>query len=141
MSVVNAYDGYHQHLSPEEFRKKQQTFITEKANLTEDEAAKFFPLYFEMQHKKRELNDGAWKLLHKGKDAKLSEAEYEEMLLKMYDLRIESSQLEKTYYTKFREVLSAEKIFQVQRAEIRFHRELLKGAGKPKDEPQKGRRP
>ena len=136
MSLVKAYDGYLQHLSPEEFRQKQQAFITEKAGLTESEAAKFFPLYFELQDKKRELNDKAWKLLHKGKDKKLSEAEYEEILLAMYDSRIDSAQLEKTYYKKFREVLSAEKIYQVQRAETRFHRELVKGASRPEGPPK-----
>ena len=35
-----------QHLTQEEFRAKQQAFIAEKAGLTAEEAAKFFPLYF-----------------------------------------------------------------------------------------------
>ena len=49
MLSVWAGDGTCQQLSREEFRAKQQAFLTEKAGLTREEAAKFFPLYFEMQ--------------------------------------------------------------------------------------------
>ena len=55
--VLWAADGCQQHLSPTEFRAKQQAYITEKAGLTKEEAAKFFPLYFELQDKKKEQND------------------------------------------------------------------------------------
>ena len=49
--VLQAYDGMQQNrLSREEFRAKQQAYITEKAGLTGDEAAKFFPVYFELYY-------------------------------------------------------------------------------------------
>jgi hypothetical protein len=133
-----AYDGHNQHLSPDEFKAKQKAFITEKAGLTEKEANKFFPLYFELQDKKKEINDKAWELMRKGKDDKMTDAEYEEIILQVYDLRIETENLDKTYYVKFKKALSPKKIFQVQRAEARFHREILKTAQQPhKGEPQK----
>ena len=44
-----AVDGCNEHLTPEEFRAKQKAYITEKAGLTKEEAAKFFPIYFELQ--------------------------------------------------------------------------------------------
>ena len=50
-----AQDGHRSKMSPEEFRQKQEAFITAKADLTQDEAAKFFPIYFELQEKKRAL--------------------------------------------------------------------------------------
>lgn len=52
MPLLWASDGCDQHLSPEEFRAKQKAFITEKAGLTSEEVAKFFPLYFELQDRK-----------------------------------------------------------------------------------------
>ena len=58
-----AMDGCNQHLSPDEFRAKQKAYITEKAGLTKEEAAKFFPVYFELQDRKKQLNDEAWNLL------------------------------------------------------------------------------
>lgn len=51
--VLWAADGCQQHLSPTEFRAKQQAYITEKAGLTKEEAAKFFPLYFELSFSSR----------------------------------------------------------------------------------------
>lgn len=128
VSFAKAYDGVLQNLSPEEFRQKQKEFITEKAELTPEEAEKFFPIYFELQNKKRELNDKAWKQLHKGKEENLTDDQYEKILLEVYDLRIASDELDKTYYDKFKAILSPKKIYMVQRAEMRFHRELVKGA-------------
>ena len=49
-------------MSPDEFRAKQKAYITEKAGLTKEEAAKFFPVYFEVQDRKKQLNDEAWNL-------------------------------------------------------------------------------
>ena len=85
MPLLWASDGCDQHLSPEEFRAKQKAFITEKAGLTSEEAAKFFPLYFELQDRKKQLNDEAWKLLRQGKDEKTTEAQYEEIMEGVYD--------------------------------------------------------
>lgn len=45
----------------------------------------------------------------------------------VYDARIASDRLDKTYFEKFKKILSCKKIYLVQRAEMRFHRELLKG--------------
>ncbi|WP_455592314.1 hypothetical protein [Bacteroides sp.] len=134
-----ASHGNEQHLSPEEFRAKQKAYITERAGLTKEEAAKFFPVYFELQDRKKQLNDEAWKLIRSGKDEKTTEAEYGEILEGVYDARIASDRLDKTYFEKFKKILSNKKIYLVQRAEMRFHRELLKdasrkGGNKPQQE-------
>ena len=107
--VLWAADGCQQHLSPTEFRAKQQAYITEKAGLTKEEAAKFFPLYFELQ------------------DEKTTEAQYDAIMEGVYDARIASDRLDKTYFVRFKKILSAKKLYLVQKAEMRFHRELLKG--------------
>ena len=49
MPLLWAVEGCEQHLTKEEFRAKQQAYITEKAGLTSEEATAFFPLYFELQ--------------------------------------------------------------------------------------------
>ena len=125
--VLWAADGCDQHLSPTEFRAKQKAYIMEKAGLTKEEAVKFFPMYFELQDKKKELNDKAWELIRKGKNEKTTEAQYAEIMEGVYDARIASERLEKTYFDKFKRVLSAKKLYLVQKAEMRFHRDLLKG--------------
>lgn len=127
-SLMYAMDGCHQkRLSQEEFRAKQKAFITEQADLTNEEAAKFFPVYFELQDKKKALNDKAFNLLRKGKNENTTEAQYNEILTNVYDTRIASDKLEKTYYEKFKKILPCKKIFLIQKAEMHFRRELLKG--------------
>lgn len=128
--LLHAVEGCDQHLSPEEFKAKQKAYIIEEAGLTKEEASKFFPVYFELQDRKRQLNDEAWKLLRQGRDEKTTEAEYEEILEGVYDARIASDRLDKTYYQKFKKILSAKKIYLVQKAEVRFHRELLKNVNR-----------
>lgn len=137
--LLRAADGVHQHLSPDEFRAKQKAFITERADLSKEEAAKFFPIYFELQDKKKELSDKAWKLLRQGKDDKTTEAQYDGILDGVYDTRIASDKLEKVYYERFKKILSCKKIFMIQKAEMRFHRELLKGVHR-NDDGQRGKK-
>lgn len=85
LPLVWANGGCDQRLTREEFRARQQAYITEKAGLTKEEADKFFPLYFELQDRKKELNDEAWRLLRKGKDENISEDQYEEIMIGVYD--------------------------------------------------------
>ena len=125
--VLRAADGCNQRLSPAEFRARQKAYITEKAGLTKEEAARFFPLYFELQDKKKEQNDKAWSLIRQGKDEKTTEAQYDVIMEGVYDARIAADRLDKTYFAKFKKILSAKKLYLVQKAEMRFHRELLKG--------------
>ena len=132
-----AMGGCDQRLSKDEFRARQQAYITEKAGLTPQEAEAFFPLYFELQDRKHQLNEEAWQLMREGKKENLTDDRYDEIMEGVYDARIASDRLEKTYYGKFKKILSSKKIYQVQRAEMRFHRELLKGMrGKGRRTPQ-----
>ena len=127
MPLLWAADGCEQHLSREEFRTKQKAYIIEQAKLTKEEAAKFFPIYFELQDKKKKLNDESWNLMRKGKDDKTTEAQYKEINEKIAENRIAADQLDRPYLGKFNKILSSKKIFLVQRAEMRFHREMIKG--------------
>ena len=122
--------------SPEEFRAKQEAYLTQKAKLTKEEAVKFFFLYNELQDKKRDLTRKAWKSIKKGNDDKTTEAEYEQIISDVLDSRINCDQLEKEYFFKFKKIISNEKIYKIQKAEMHFHRELLKGM-KEKDQPHK----
>lgn len=134
MPVLWAADGCDQHLSREEFRKQTKKLsLSNRAGLNKEEAAKFFPVYFELQDKKKKLNDESWDLMRKGKDDKTTEAQYAEINEKVANNRIAADQLDKTYLGKFKKILSSKKIFLVQRAEMRFHREMIKGMNRSKD--------
>ncbi|KAA6313018.1 hypothetical protein EZS27_036145 [termite gut metagenome] len=124
--VLWAAKECNQYITPDEFRHKQKVFIIEKAKLTSKEAAEFFPIYFEFQDKKRDLNDQIAQLMRGTKEENSRETQYKEIIDKMYELRTMQNELDKKYYEKFKKVLSYKKIYCVQKAEMHFHRELLK---------------
>ena len=80
--------------------------------------------------------------MRQGRKDNVSEEQYEEILEGVYDARIASDELEKSYFEKFRKILSCKQIYEVQQAEMRFHREWLKNM-RGKGNPQKShsRRP
>ena len=127
MPVLWAADDLKQQHNREHIINKKKSFIIEQAGLSKQEAAKFFPVYFELQDKKKKLNDESWDLMRKGKDDKTTESQYEEINEKVANNRIAADQIDKPYLRKFKKILSSKKIFLVQRAEMRFHREMIKG--------------
>lgn len=111
-------------LSKEEFRAKQEAFLTEKAELTTDEAKAFFPVYYELQEKKQKINDTAW---YKRKSMKeMSDTECENAMKDMANSKIECAKLDLEYIDLFKKVLPIKKICAIQWAEIQFHRRMLK---------------
>lgn len=127
-AMLQADDGIDQgRLTEAEFRARQQAYITERAGLTEEESERFFTLYFELEDKKKELNDTTRKLNLRGRDQELTEAEYKQILEQMNDARQQAERLEQEYYKKFTKILTYKKIFLVQRAEMSFHMEMVKG--------------
>ena len=120
-------------MTPEEFQAKQKEFIISHAELTETESAAFFPLYFELQSKKHEINGRVWKKARAVRPHERTEEECNEMIDALADVKIECATLEKQYLAKFKEILPAKKLMRVQMAEDRFQRELLKGIQAEKD--------
>lgn len=112
--------------SEEEFKAKKQAYLAEQAELTEEEAAKFFPIYFELQALKKEINKQAWKKGKTGKDPQTTEAEYEAILNAFIDSEVRNCELDKEYLKKYQTVLSNKKIYKVLHAEIKFNRNMLK---------------
>lgn len=124
-------------MSPQEFQAKQREFIAEHAELTEEEGDAFFPLYYELQDKKHELNRNAWKKAQVVRTRELSEEECNEVTDALADVKIECAMLEKEYLKKFKQILPAKKLMRVQMAEGRFQRELLKGMQRRQGSEQK----
>ena len=120
-----------------EFRAKQQAYMAKKAELTPEESDKFFPLYFEFQDKKKEINKAAWLIAKKGKNPETTETEYEEIIDKFFDNQETIAKLEKEYIKKYRKILSAKKVYKVYWAERKFSRNMLKILQEMEDKEQK----
>ena len=59
---IQAQDRKKSGFTKEEFRARQEAYLMQKAEITQEEAAKFFPVYFELQDRKKAVNDKAWAL-------------------------------------------------------------------------------
>lgn len=110
----------------EEFRAKKQAYMTEKAGLTEEEAENFFPLYFELQNKKKAANKEVWNGAKKGVKPETTDEEYEDIIDCFFISQHKLLDLEQEYIDKYRKVLSDKKIYRIYWAEIKFNRNMLK---------------
>ena len=119
-------------LNKGDFRAKQEAYMAEKAGLTQEEAMAVFPLYFELQDKKAQINDKAWRESMRGEKENLSDEACEKLLKDMANAKIESDKLELEYLDKYKKVISPKKIFKLQRAEVLFHRHMLQIMHRPK---------
>lgn len=129
------------HFSKEEFRAKQKEYMTRKAELTKKEAKKFFVLYFELQDKKKKINDNVNRIIRDTKKESSDETNYGQIIDKMINSRLESEKLERYYILQYRKFLSDKKIFKILTAEMNFHRELLKSMKQEESRPQPPQKP
>jgi hypothetical protein len=109
-----------------EFRTKKQAYIAQKAELTPAESEKFFPLYFEFQNKKKEINKHAWNIAKQGKASETTDLEYEEIIDNFFDDQEAIVKLEREYIDKYRKILSDKQIYRVYWAEFKFNRNMIK---------------
>ena len=116
---------------PEGFKMEMHKYIAEKAQLTADEQAAFFPLYDEMKEKERALFSSQRNIGKKPQtDADFVEA------IKNYDkIDVEVKKLQQSYHLKFLKVLPAKKVFRVIKAEDMFRIHMFQKMGRPKGNP------
>lgn len=122
-----------QKFSPEKFQADLEQFITKQAFLTPQEAAKFFPIYKEMQAKQRAVYERQRKL---GWGKPADEKGCEKAIRQRDEYDMELKRIQQTYHNKFLSVLSASKLYDVLNAEDRFHRQMLRGWNRPMQMPQ-----
>jgi Spy/CpxP family protein refolding chaperone len=121
-------------------------YITEKVNLTSEEAQKFWPIYNEFESKMNEMRKKR-KEAHKKEtgETEFSDAEVEKIVDNHIVMEQKELDIKKEYHTKFKAVLPIKKVAKLYRANEGFKRDLLKrlkehrGAGK-KGEPQHKKR-
>ena len=110
--------------SPEDYWKTLEEFVTREAGLNASEAEGFYPLLKEMRGEQRKNNAKAWEINRSVNDG-TTDAEYGTKVKQLLEIEVQNKQIEETYYKKFHEVMSWEKVFKVRRALYRFDREAL----------------
>lgn len=109
----------------EKIKALKVAFITEKLNLTTEEAQKFWPIYnafdekqFEIRHnKRRESLDEV---------ENLSEKEAQSLIAEMQSNEEEMHLLKKKFIIDLQKVLPAKKIILLKKTEDEFNRKLLR---------------
>ena len=126
--LIGGYAQEKKKFDVEEFKQKKREFIIKEVGLTNEEATRFFPLSEELMDKKYQLNR-AIRIESRALKAKgnATQAEYEVLVDKIMDMHIKEAELEKEYYKKFKQVLSAEKLYKFHRAEKRFMKTTVQG--------------
>lgn len=109
----------------ERFQADLEQYITRKAGLTPKEASKFFPLYSEMLRKQRAIHDEL-KTLKRIKPT--TDKECKQNIMKRDKFEIEIKDIQRTYHEKFMQILPACKVYDIIKAEERFHRQMFKRA-------------
>lgn len=128
-----------QELEPERMERIKAyrvSYITNKVNLTSEEAQKFWPLFNELtaeiEKLKNERAEYMKELRVKGLD-NLSDEEIVEVIEKNFEWEQRELDVKKEYDQKFRKVLPLRKVALYYQAEREFKRELLErlGRGRP----------
>lgn len=129
MVVLGAQAEEQQKFSPEKFQADLEQYITTEAGLTNDEAAKFFPLYREMQKKQRVVYNKIHELFKLPHD----EASCKRAIQRRDQLEIELKQIAQTYHNKFLRVIPASKVIGTIVAEDKFHRRAFRKFGQQRN--------
>ena len=122
----------------QEFRLRMQDYITKEANLTQEEAKAFFPIYNEYKDKQRQIHMSIGKL-KKNTPQDNDEKAYEKCLMEMAELNAEMAGLDSVYYKKICKAISAQKFFKILNIEDRMHRKMLQNYNKPRPRGNKTR--
>lgn len=122
----NRPEGAHKP-DPKKFKVMKIAYLTEKLELTPEEAQQFWPIYNEFESKKKlerkEFRDDKKDM---EKEIELSDADIEKMLNEHLQLKQDELNLEKEYLAKFKTVLPMKKIGALYKAEESFKRDLLR---------------
>lgn len=121
-------DGERPHFDPAKFKARMESYIREKANLTQEESDKFFPVYFEMKNAQLDV----YKKMHALKKEQRNHPENDacKTVSKITAQKVKLAEIEQTYFAKMCKIVGGEKVLRVMNAEDTFHRDMLKMANK-----------
>ncbi|WP_230407061.1 hypothetical protein [Pontibacter cellulosilyticus] len=100
-------------------------YITDKIELTADQAQKFWPIYNEYETKRRELMRN-YRSGYRRNLEEMSEQEAKARIDEMFDTRERELALEKEYAARYQRVISTKQLIKLYRAERDFTKLLLK---------------
>ena len=112
----------------DQFKAQKISFMTERMELTPEEAQKFWPIFNEFEKKRIETHQKRRELEKKVKDNfdKYSESEFKKLSYEIVDQTIKESDLLKEYHEKFLRVLPAKKVVMLGQIENEFRFKMIR---------------
>lgn len=98
-------------------------FITDKLQLTPDEAQQFWPVYNQYESDLKQIRQ---KYRPDANFLTMSDLDAEKHVLSLFDREQEELNLKKDYFLRFKKILPIRKIAMLLRAELEFKEELVK---------------
>ena len=123
--IASGQDKFQERLN--NLRAQKIAFITQRINLTTDEAQVFWPVYNELSQKKDVLNKRRKEITYELKHNwdNYSETEKEALADEFVGLKLKDANLEIEYHERFKKILSIEKVLRLYQAEVAFKNYLL----------------
>ncbi|PKP19492.1 MAG: hypothetical protein CVU05_11215 [Bacteroidetes bacterium HGW-Bacteroidetes-21] len=111
----------------EQIKAQKVSFITEKLNLTVEEAQKFWPVYNKYSESLHEVEKDQRKLMNKFRDNKetLSDNEVKAIYVSIIELQTKEVKLNNEMQQELVNIISIRKMMELQMAERMFKHELL----------------
>ena len=117
-------------------KTKKIAFMTEQIGLTSQEAEKFWPVYNELEKERYMLMDKKRDLEHMSETPKpgMTEADYRKLATEIAATHAKEGRLIEEYNVKLLNILPAEKVVKLYRAEGKFRASLMHEFRKGQDE-------
>lgn len=109
-----------------EFEAQKVAFFTQELDLTPAEAATFWPLYNEMRKRIEQIEGGMRKRNQTIRENKnIKQSDYREAVLQGLSDQQSIASTKDSYIRKMLEVIPASKVWRIEQAERKFHRQLF----------------
>ncbi|MFD0989608.1 hypothetical protein ACFQ1R_05835 [Mariniflexile jejuense] len=108
-------------------------YITEKLNLSEKEAQKFWPIYNDFEEEKSRLREEAYNVRKKTNIEALSEDEAKQLLKEIRANEYKRQAIENDFVDKLTNIISAKKVILLHKIEEEFKRKMFEEYKKRKN--------
>jgi hypothetical protein len=128
----------------QEIKAQKSAYLTQKMNLTPEEAQRFWPVYNQYDEEQETARREHMRYMRtmRQKEGQLTEKEANEMLDRQLAMHEKDLQIRKKYDPQLRKAIGAQKLVQLLKAERDFHREVMKRFRDRGDGPgERGRTP
>jgi Spy/CpxP family protein refolding chaperone len=107
-------------------------FLTDKINLTEGQAQKFWPMYNQHSDQRREIFHDIRRKIRTGKEEGVSVIEKNKLLDETMILKEKDLEMQKDFKKKVLDVISVDQYIELMSAEREFNKLLMERLGKRK---------